>query len=90
MSRQWLIVADRTLLYVPTLGLCSFAVDCLTGSLENPKDARQVFAMAYGLFGRISISLPSEGFFDQVMELLNLMMGFCSEAVAQRDSPFLR
>ncbi|KAI1820837.1 hypothetical protein F4861DRAFT_542572 [Xylaria intraflava] len=72
---------DRTLVHVPTLALCSLVVEYAKGSIaiSNPRAAREfqtLFAMAYGLFGRLAPMLPNDDFFDSITELLVVVTGW--------------
>ncbi|PVH72007.1 hypothetical protein DL98DRAFT_612108 [Cadophora sp. DSE1049] len=63
---------DRILLHVPTLALCTLAVENVRGNLaglSTQRESRTLFAMAYGFFGRVSVMLPHDEFFDRVTEL---------------------
>ncbi|KAI0975023.1 hypothetical protein F4678DRAFT_421696 [Xylaria arbuscula] len=68
---------NRTLLHVPTLALCMLTVEhaknhtTTTISTTSPttREIQTLFAMAYGLFGRLAAMLPHEDFFDSVTEL---------------------
>ncbi|KAH7321833.1 hypothetical protein BKA65DRAFT_89456 [Rhexocercosporidium sp. MPI-PUGE-AT-0058] len=63
---------DRILLHVPTLALCTLAVVNVRGNLADlspQRESRTLSAMAFGFFGRVSVMLPHEEFFDRVMEL---------------------
>ncbi|KAE9373181.1 hypothetical protein N431DRAFT_534420 [Stipitochalara longipes BDJ] len=68
----------RILLHVPTLALCTLAVEHVKGNpmvLSAQRECRALFAMAYGFIGRLSTMLPHDEFFDNVTELFGVVNG---------------
>lgn len=77
------ILDDRTLLHVPTLALCTLAVEhskavgssSIWTSPVARREFRALFAISYGFFGRLAGTLPHEDFFDRVTELFDAANG---------------
>ncbi|ORY68981.1 uncharacterized protein BCR38DRAFT_472400 [Pseudomassariella vexata] len=62
-----------TYLHVATLGLCNLVLECQNGTRQGLRErqANQAsLAMIFGTFGRLSHTLPKEGFFESVTDLV--------------------
>jgi hypothetical protein len=61
---------------LPTLALCKLVVQCIRGGKGSlvHKAVRPVLAVAHGYFARISSIMPAEDFFDEITELVDMVV----------------